>query len=103
MAKEEGAETGDAGPQRENKYFLLKQDDLDWFAYRFVGEGREYRYLSQVPIGVLTNRITDHRVGQGKPPLSENNYIVCNQDESYADKVWEVILAGEAEKKVVGK
>lgn len=26
---------------------------------------------------------------------NSNNYIVCNQDEPYADKVWQTILEGE--------
>lgn len=30
--------------------------------------------------------------------LRNNKYIICNQDEPYAEDVWQVILAGEAEK-----
>ena len=36
------------------------------------------------------------RIHEGKTPL--NNYYVCNQDEPYAQKVIDIILAGEDEK-----
>ena len=37
-----------------------------------------------------------YRVSKGKKPW--NNYIIVNQDEPYAEKVWEIILTGETAK-----
>lgn len=46
---------------------------------------------------VSLNRMIDEYEEKTGKKLS-NQYVVCNQDESYADKVWEVILKGEEDK-----
>ncbi|MFA5307633.1 MAG: hypothetical protein WC365_09350 [Candidatus Babeliales bacterium] len=38
------------------------------------------------------------KVERGRKVLSCNKYIVCNQDEPYAEKVWQMILDGERAK-----
>lgn len=32
------------------------------------------------------------------PHAKDNKYICCNQDESYAEEVWRIILEGERKK-----
>ncbi len=39
-------------------------------------------------------QLSRSRRGANKFP----KYIVCNQDESYAEEVWKIILKGESEK-----
>lgn len=75
-------------PQREDdKYLVWKMEDLrgviakdPWLRSHFHE---------------LVEEIKSFRMLQGK---GENKYIVCNQDEMYADRVWRTILDGESDK-----
>lgn len=44
----------------------------------------------------ISERIEAGRVKDGKTP--GNKYVLCNQDEPYAEKVWQVIEEGETQK-----
>ena len=75
-------------PQREgNKFVVWKREDLDAV---IAGNPQV-----QVYFGIIVDAIYWHRESQGK---DDNKYIVCNQDEPYADQVWRTILEGEMEK-----
>lgn len=37
------------------------------------------------------------------PRIKDNKYVCCNQDEPYAEEVWEIILRGEREKQELHK
>ena len=45
----------------------------------------------------LSDAYADYRKSIGKNAY--NGYIICNQDEPYAGKVWDIILKGENQKK----
>lgn len=67
--------------KRCNKYLVLKRDDLE-------------KYLNQDPfvnfdiIGYICDAI---RLGRLKDGKGENRYVVVNEDEPYAEKVWRLI------------
>jgi len=44
----------------------------------------------------LNLKYFEYRIGKGKEPV--NKYIIINQDEPYAEKVWKIVLEGEDEK-----
>jgi len=72
--------------EKEFKFFVLNLKDVE-------------KYLSLAQhrmLGEIADAIRQGRKNEGKVP--ENNYIVCNQDEPYAEAVWAVILAGERRK-----
>ena len=63
---------------RYNKYLVIKRADID-------------KYLSQdakAILDYLTEKIDTGRLMEKKPL---HNYIVVNQTEPYAEKVWELI------------
>lgn len=69
--------------KEHGKYVVIKVDDM-----------REY--LPSSVIDELTDileLIAEGRTCAGKQRY--NNYVVCNQDEPYADDVWRLILQGE--------
>jgi len=71
--------------EKEHKYFVLKLDDL-----------RDLCELERVVAHELEHvisRYTAYRNFCKKDP--DPKYIVCNQDEPYAEEVWKVILDGE--------
>jgi len=62
------------------------------------------KYLSSELIGNLTDIlevIADGRAAEGKERY--NSYIVCNQDEVYANVLWDLILTYERMKKKGGE
>jgi len=66
-----------------NKFLVFSKKDIQ-------------AYLTKKEIGVLNSihgLLGKRRHAEGRPI---NHYIVCNQDEPYADKVWQTILEGEA-------
>lgn len=73
---------------KENKYLVIKLDDLE-------------NYFSQFTKGVFTtDKETKHMSTlTWQEVLDEvknnNKYIVCNQDEPYADLIRQIILLGE--------
>lgn len=74
-----------------NKFFVLKNADLKQFLDKHDKDEELLIALQKIVEG-----IKQMRVKQGKNP--DNNYIVCNQDEPYADDVWDLILQGEDKK-----
>jgi hypothetical protein len=70
---------------KENKFLVFHKKDL-------VGiTSVQLEALNEIDQLVQLNRI---KRGANQFP----KYIVCNQDESYAEKVWKIILDGETEK-----
>ena len=72
--------------KEHDKYIVIKSDDV-------------VRYLTwqeDCQLRTLINKIRDSRHNDGK---SKNTYIVCNQDEVYSERLWELILTGETKKK----
>ena len=67
----------------EEKYLVLKLDDIREF---LTADG--HRELQE-----LCEYIEAMRERGGR--TRHTKYIVCNQDEPYANKVWETILRGE--------
>lgn len=66
--------------KRENKYLVLKWDDVRRFLHPNDGENLDR---------ILTI-IADGRQSEGK---KENSYVVVNMDEPYAEQVWKLIQA----------
>jgi len=79
--------------KKEDKYLVIKKKDLE-------------RYFSQFTKGVFTTEdeqnvldtLTWNEVMHALQ--NDNKYIVCNQDEPYAELVWQTILSGEDAKQV---
>lgn len=69
----------------DNMYVVLKVDDVKKYL------GRE----GFATLVILNESIVNGRESDGK---KQNEYIVCNQDEPYAEKVWQAILDGEDKK-----
>ena len=82
--------------KEENKYLVIKIDDVKKLAER-VGCVDP---LSEMTIYGLVQSIIRMREEEGRP--TDNKYIVCNQDEPYAEKVWQTILEGEERKEKGG-
>jgi len=64
--------------EREIKYLVLKWDDID-------------KYLSpqaKNSLLAICQEIDDKRLEEGKTP---NSYVVVNEDEPYAETVWQLI------------
>jgi hypothetical protein len=76
-----------AEPKKETKYVVFKIDDLrEYFKSNLGGD----------QIGKIQQGIEKMRIRKGKNPY--NKYIICNQDEPYAEQVWQTILEGEKKK-----
>lgn len=71
---------------KEDKYFVLKQEDIS--KYLTPDERMQFKRL--------TDFIKLGRIEDGKK--ASNKFIVCNQDEPYAEAVWQRILEGENDK-----
>ena len=67
--------------KREDKYLVLKWADLE-------------KYLKQDPfikfdiIGYICDAV---RLGRHKDGKKDNTYVVVNEDETYAEQVWQLI------------
>lgn len=70
--------------KRENKYLVLKWADIEYL---------DYWKMEQLKS--IVNWIRFRRKEEGK---KENSYVVVNEDEPYAEKVWELIKAEEERK-----
>jgi hypothetical protein len=78
--------------KEEHKYLVIKQSDLDdYFGYGLQPMPRWKLKLFEDFKAMLK----ELNAGRIKP----NKYIVCNQDEPYAEEVWQLILDGERKKK----
>jgi len=65
--------------KRYSKYEVMKLDDIK-------------KYLTTQQQGELSEIVSDIQYGrkrEGKIPC--NNYVVINEDQPYAEKVWELI------------
>jgi hypothetical protein len=82
---------------RENKFLVVKLSDLDDYLDYVLKDGKSLNGLSRISCfyGVIRG-IQDMRERNGKPRY--NSYILCNQNEPYAWRVWETILDGERNK-----
>lgn len=68
--------------ERKRKYLVLKTDDID-------------SYLNTSEQCALLNIC--HIIGHGREldGKKDNSYVVVNEDEPYAEKVWALIEKGE--------
>ena len=69
--------------------------------YRVIIPEKDFKNLTepdQDKLADIMRTIDANRVDVGKKMLSNNKYIVCNQDEPYSEKVWQEILKGETDK-----
>lgn len=64
--------------KRENRFLVLKWDDIRKFLYPNDGEKLEE----------ILAIIGEGRKSEGK---KDNTYVVVNEDEPYAEKVWKLI------------
>ena len=69
----------------ETKYLVLKWDDIKCYL----------SWNDQCMFQKFVEHINECRRQAGK---SVNQYIICNQDEPYAEQVWRAILKGEESK-----
>lgn len=69
----------------ERKFVVLNLKDIN----HYLDEN------DQRSLGHICSKVCDGRMKDGK---ANNSYIVCNEDESYAQEVWKVIQNGEATK-----
>lgn len=79
--------------KKEDKYILLNREDLDNFFSKYTKgvftDAEEQATIEQIPFFEVINSVE-----------TKNKYIVCNQDEPYAELVWQIILLGEDAKQV---
>jgi len=68
--------------KRENKYLVLKTEDIERY---LVGSQRTE--LDEVCRFIRANRLAEDR--------KNNAYVVVNEDEPYAEKVWQLIQEHE--------
>jgi len=79
--------------KKENKYLVIKLEDLDKYFSQFT-KGTFTTEDEQNTIDTLTwNEVL-------REVKNDNKYIVCNQDEPYAELIWKIILMGEDAKQV---
>jgi len=79
--------------KKEDKYLVIKLEELDNFFSQFTKgiftTDEEKKIMDKVTWKEVVDAVSN-----------DNKYIVCNQDEPYADLVWKIILMGEDAKKV---
>ena len=90
--------------EKENKYIVIKRSDLDDF--QLTAESPFSGLVSDRGDILITPKEKEKMIEELKTFYNildsienENKYIVCNQDEPYAELVWQIILGGEALKK----
>ena len=79
--------------KEHNKYLVLKKSEL------IILLSQENRTFLNIIVSMLNKKkknLIRLKLCKGK---LNNKYIVCNQDEPYAKKVWQNILEGETNKK----
>jgi len=78
----------------------VAKKERKFFALIIPEKYQEEMFALKPELEPLLNNISEFvaafRAEKGKKPYPE--YIICNQDEPYAEEVWKVILAGEDEK-----
>jgi hypothetical protein len=82
--------------KKENKFLVIKRESLDEYFSQFrsgiFATAKEAGVINRIPFVKVVNDLKN-----------ENKYIICNQDEPYAEAVWQVILEGERKKQEVKK
>jgi len=82
------------GKKEERKYLVVKQKVLDNYFSQFVSgtfaTQKEHKYIDRIPFFKVLRDIRKETEGK--------KYIVCNQDEPYAELIWKIILDGETAK-----
>ena len=73
---------------REEKFYIFKKEDVDYVL--------QQNPLLEEYFQTMCSLVRFHRIAHNKKP--ENSYVACNQDEPYAEKVWNIILEGEKQK-----
>lgn len=81
--------------KKENKYIILKREDV-------------YNYFSQFSSGIFAtdkeekymSKVSFYDVISECEKQNTNKYIIINQDEPYAELIWQIILIGEDAKHV---
>ena len=74
--------------KKEDKYLVIKLENLERYFSQFT-KGVFTTDEEQNNLDTLTWNEVLHALQNG------NKYIVCNQDEPYAELVWQIILLGE--------
>jgi len=64
---------------RENKYLVLKWDDIE----KYLATASEFKSLQNIISTIKAGRIFDRK--------KDNTYVVVNEDEPYAEQVWQLI------------
>ena len=79
--------------KKENKFYalIIPAKDVDEFFKLYPKYGNRLQEIEK--------NYADFRKSKGKN--THNNYIICNQDEPYAEQVWQLILDGEKQKEQV--
>ena len=79
--------------KKEDKFIVLKREDLDNFFSQYTKKkfttAEEQAVIEQIPFFEVIDNMKN-----------DNKYIVCNQDEPYAELIWKIILMGEDAKQV---
>ena len=73
-----------------DKFYVFKKEEMDAVLDKNPILGRCFH--------TIQNLIQLERISRNKKP--NNRYIVCNQDEPYAEEVWKIILDGEKKKEL---
>ena len=73
--------------KRENKYLVLKWEDIE----TVIGKNTWWRQNFDLTLEM----IAQYRKGRNK---KDNTYVVVNEDEPYAEQVWELIKQEEERK-----
>lgn len=81
--------------KKENKYLLMKTEDVENYFSQFTKNkfttAEEQAVIEQEPFWTVVNELNK---------ANKNSYIIINQDEPYAELVWQIVLMGEDAKKV---
>ena len=79
--------------KKEEKYIVFKKEDLENFFSKFTKgvftTEKELKTINNVTWKEVVDAVSN-----------KNKYIVCNQDEPYAELIWQIILMGEDAKQV---
>ena len=90
--------------KKEDKYIVIKREDLEDLWYRVTlpssntGDRGDTYTSSETKKQLFSDLEALNRLLEGDLGNS-NKYIVCNQDEPYAELIWKIILGGEALKR----
>ena len=74
--------------EKEEKFFVINKKDLIWLT-------EDQKNI----LADISKAIMEGRSRRGANPFPK--YIVCNQDEKYAEKIWQIILDEEKAKEEV--